>query len=155
MNNLKEGKGTYKGLIGECMFKMTRPYLIVTKFFNKRKYFEIFGNKFSKFENEFIDKNWFSIDAIEINYSIKPRKVVIYEIKTVNEYKNPNLHWGIKMTLSTHKIYNEALKLGFDVKFAIVHLLDNWNYEIEIVDFDKLDYYIDKPKPYDKNVATF
>jgi hypothetical protein len=155
MYNLKEGKGTYKGLIGECMFKLTKPHAIVTKFFNKRKYSEIFGGKFSEFEKEFVDKNWFSIDAIEFDYSIKPRRIVLYEIKTVNEYKNPSPNWGIKMTLSTHQTYNEALKLGFDVKFAIVHLLDNWNYNIEIIDFNKSEYYIDKPKLYDKNTATF
>lgn len=56
MYNLKRGKGTYKGLIGECMFKLTRRYLVVTKFFNKNKYLSIFGEKFSKKEKDFIEK---------------------------------------------------------------------------------------------------
>ncbi len=150
MYNLKEGKGSYKGLIGECLFKLTRKYLVVTKFFNKNKYFGIFGEKFSEQEREFIDKNWFSIDAIEFDYTQKPRKVVLFEIKTRNKYAKPKSNWKNKFTLATHNMYNNAESLGFNVKIATVWLLDDWNYNIEIEDFKDATYSIDRPKTYDK-----
>lgn len=154
MHNLKRGKGTYKGLVGECLFKLTRKYLIVTKFFNKNKYFDIFSNKLSKEEKDFLDKNWFSIDAIEFDYLKKPRKIVLFEIKTFNDYGDYTIresNWLPKMTLATSDIYKEALRKGFDVKVAIVWLKENWDYDVEIVDFDKFKYVIDKPKRYDKS----
>ena len=152
MYNLKKGKGTYKGLIGECLFKLTRKYLVLPKFFNKGKYLKIFESKLSEKEKNFINKNWFSIDAIEFDYTTKPRKVVLFEIKTRNKYIDPNPNWGQKMTLATCNMYNEALNIGFNVKVATVWLHDNWNYHIEIVDFNQARYSIDKPKIYDKGL---
>ena len=151
MYNLRVPGGTYKGIIGECMFKLTRRYLILPKFFNKFKYFKIFSDRLSLEEKNFLNKYWFSIDALEFDYSKKPRKIVLFEIKTIS---NPSFcdhkpEEMIKMTLATHNIYTEAKSLGFDVKIAIVELLDNWNYEVELVDFDKCNYYVDKPKKYD------
>ena len=150
MYNLKKGKGTYKGLIGECLFKLTRKYLVNTKFFNKDKYLKIFGDKFSKQERDFINKNWFSIDAIGFDYSKYPRKVVLFEIKTMNKLLSPRYNWLPKMTLVTHNMYKEAFNMGFDVKVATVFLCDDWDYEVEIKNFDDVQYYIDKPKKYDK-----
>ena len=152
MYNLKDGRGTYKGLIGECLFKLTKKYAVVTKFFNKNKYFQIFGEKFSEKEREFIDRNWFSIDAIDFDYIKNPRKVVLFEIKTKNKYNNPKPNWIPKMTLATHEMYKEALSIGFDVKVATVWLHENWNYEIELLDFASANYCIDKPKKYDKKI---
>jgi len=153
MYNLKRGKGTYKGLIGECLFKLTRRYLIVTKFFNRDKYFEIFKDKLSEEERGFLYKNWFSIDALEFDYNKNPRKVVLFEIKTLNDFyyqKMNGLNRIPKITLNTFNLYNEALKKGFDVKIAIVWLKENWDYNIEITDFNKCKYLIDKSKKYDK-----
>ncbi len=150
MYNLKEGKGTYKGLIGECLFKLTKKYLIVTKFFNKRKYFDTFGKNLLEQEKEFIEKNWFTIDALEFDYSEKHRKVIIYEIKTRNKYDAPKPNWKNKMTLSSCNIYNEALRLGFKVKLVTVWLHNDWDYDIETEDFESATYSIDKPKKYDK-----
>ena len=79
------------------MFKLTRRYLIVTKFFNKNKYFKIFGEKLSEQEKNFIDKNWFSIDAIEFDYTKNPRKVVLFEIKTRNKYTTSKPNWNSKI----------------------------------------------------------
>jgi|TARA_B100001971_G_C17941715_1_gene407991 hypothetical protein len=152
MYNFKQGKGTYKGLIGECLFKLTRRYLILTTFFNKNKYLKIFGNKFSEQEKCFINQNWFSIDGIEFDYSKTPRKVILFEIKTKNYYLNPKPNWIPKMTLATHNMYNETLKVGLDVKIAIVWLYNNWDYDIEIKDFNQANYCIDKPKRYDRGL---
>lgn len=157
MYNLKRGIGTYKGTIGECLFKLTRRYLIVTKFFNKNKYFSIFGGRLLEKERNFLDENWFSIDALEFDYSTKPRKIVLFEIKTLNDFYYSKLN-GLnripKLTLATVNMYKEALDIGFEVKIAIVWLKENWDYDIEIVDFSKCKYLVDKPKKYDKR-ATF
>ncbi len=150
MYNLKKGKGTYKGLIGECMFKLTRRYLVLTQFWNKNKYFDTFGDKLSREQKEFIDKNWYSVDGIEFDYSKRPPKAMLFEIKTMNKKINPKPHWINKMTLATHKMYNDAIKIRFDVRIVTVLLLDDWNYEIKITDFSKAKYYIDKPRKYDK-----
>lgn len=153
MYNLKRGRGTYKGIIGECLFKITRKYLILTKFFNKNKYLEIFGKNFTEIEKKFIKENWYSLDSIEISFS-KNKKVTLFEIKTLNDFYYKKIG-GINrlpiFTESTIQIYKKALELGFDVKVAIIWLKKDWDYDIEIIDFDKCKYLIDSPKKYDKN----
>jgi hypothetical protein len=158
MYNLKRGGGTYKGIVGECLFKLTRRYLILPKFFNKEKYFKIFGERLSKDEANFIDNNWHSLDAIEFDYTKNPRKVVLFEVKTLNDvyyHKLNGLNRIPIFTDSSVKMYKGALQNGFDVRVAKVWLKDDWNYDVEIVDFDKCNYQIDSPKKYDKNSATF
>jgi len=147
MFNLKRCGGSFKGTIGECMFKLTNDKVIVTKFFNKNKFFSIFGNRISKDKHEFLVLNWYSIDGIE--FDNLNRNIILYEIKTKNEYKK-KLHFKPKMTLSTHLLYNQAKNLGFVVKLVIVLLYENWDFGIRIEDFDESKYCIDKPKRWDK-----
>jgi len=149
MYNLKRGGGTFKGLIGECMFKLTRKNLILTRFFNKNKYLNIFGDRLTEEQYTFLDNNWYSLDAIEVDYSIKPYKFVIFEVKTINYLYNPKSYWKLLMTENTYELYRKALKLNFDVKVATIILFDNWNYEVDIIDFDQADFSISKPKKYD------
>ena len=153
MYNLKNGKGSFKGLIGECMFKLTDRYLVITRFFNRNKYFTVFGKYLTKEQAEFIDKNWFSIDAIKISFDGGFKKVCLYEIKTKNKYADPKVFWRTKFTQSTIDVYNKAIELGFGVKVATVRLYDNWNYELEFEDFKNANYCIDKPKQYDLKAA--
>jgi len=148
MYNLKRGGGTYKGIIGECMFKLTRRYLILTKFFNKKKYLDFFGGRFSIEQKSFIDNHWYSIDALEFIYG----KITLFEIKTLNDFYYSKLD-GInrvpQFTQHTIEIYKEALRLGFDVKVAVVWLKENWDYEVSISDFDKCNYFVDGSRKYD------
>jgi len=37
MFDLKRGGGSFKGIIGECMFKLTNRTVVITRFFNKNK----------------------------------------------------------------------------------------------------------------------
>lgn len=148
MYNLRNGKGSFKGIIGECMLKLTDKDMVVTKFFNKNKYILIFGKYFSKEQLDFIKLNWFSIDAIKIHFE-GGKKLCLYEIKTKNRYDNPKPFWLTKFTQETNEMYRKALSFGFEVKVATVWLLDNWDYEIELEDFQSAKYCIDKPKPYD------
>ncbi len=55
------------------------------------------------------------------------------------------------MTLATHKLYLEAIALGFIVKIAEVTLFSDWNYDIKLINLEKYNYCIDKPKKYDNS----
>ena len=57
------------------------------------------------------------------------------------------------MTQETHTIYHQAKDLGFISKLVTIWLHDDWNYDVEIKEFDENDYYIDKPKLYDKRAS--
>lgn len=153
MYNLKRSGGTFKGLIGEAMFKITRENLILTRFFNKNKYLRIFGKYLSPIQKDFLFNNWYSIDALEIDYSSYPRGIILYEIKTLNNNFIPSLN-GLnkipKITLNSYNLYNYAVSLGFNVFVAYVLLNSNWDYDIKIEDFTKCKFSIDKPKNYDK-----
>lgn len=102
-------------------------------------------------------ENWYSLDALEITYSqkSKERKVVLYEVKTRNRYTTSILtkNWKFRLfelTQNTKELYDEAKKLGMEVKVAIVWLLSNWNYDVEIKDLDEVGYIIREPRKYDK-----
>lgn len=149
MYNLKKGGGSFKGLIGECMFKLTNKNVVITRFFNKNKYFSIFSKYFNQEQLGFLQQNWFSIDAIDLIFVDGKKQIILYEIKTRNKYRK-ELYFKPKMTLETHNVYNQAKSLDFSTKIATVWLYDNWDYDVEIKDFNERDYYIDKPKLYDK-----
>jgi len=129
------------------MFKETRKHVVITKFFKQYKYMSIFGKYFDAAQSDFLKRNWYSIDAIEISF--QPQKTItFYEVKTKNSY---NLHLGfkLKVTYATHVMYSEAKQLGFVVKLAMVVFEDDWNYSVELKEFDPSEYCIDKPKKYD------
>ncbi len=149
MYNLKSYNGSFKGIIGEYMFKLTSKNAVLIRFFGKQKYFTIFGKYLTHAQQEFLKENWYSIDAIEISHG----KPILYEVKTKNRYKMP-LHFKPKMTPATHDIYIAAKSLGFIVKIALVELIENWDYEVTILDFDIRYYCIDKPKVYDNKLRN-
>lgn len=126
MFNLKEARGTYKKLILECMFKCTRQYAVITKYWNKARYFAYFGRHLTKQQMEFLSDHWHSIDAVEID-SVP----VLYEIRENKPSHNINE--------SSLLLFNKAIGLGFKVKLGLVSYHNNWNYSVEIVDFSKED----------------
>lgn len=149
MYNLRKVGGSFKGIIGECMFKATRKYAIVTRFFGKTKFMTVFGKYFDSLQKEFLLKNWYSLDVVEIDYNSSSKRLIVYEVKTMNKYES-GFNFKPKMTLETSKMYNSAKEMGFIVKLVIVHLYDNWDYDIEIKEFDENNYCIDQPKLYDQ-----
>lgn len=149
MYNLKEGKGTFKGTIGECMFKLTNDKVVITKFFNKDKYFFIFGKYFDSNQLQFLKENWYSIDAIEIMFLEGKTQFLLYEIKTRNKYAK-KLSYKPKMTEASHILYSSFRDYGFIPKLVTVWLHDNWEYIIEIENLHEGLYCIDKPKKYDR-----
>src|SRR3989338_2556668 len=96
LHNLKRMCGSYKGIIGECMFKLTRRNLVVTKFFNRSKYIDIFGHYFRNDQLKFLKDNWFSIEAIEIKVTDGRPLIFLFEIKTRNKYEK-DLGYATKM----------------------------------------------------------
>jgi len=145
MFDLKKSKGTFKGLIGENMFKLANKEAILVRFFNKNKFIQLFKTYLNKKQINFLNYYWYSLDAIKIN----SKEIVLYEIKTKNKYKS-KLFFKPKMTKSTHEMYILAKKLGFKVKLTIVEFHENWQYEIHINSLEEKDYCIDQIKKYDR-----
>ena len=148
MHNLKKQRGNFKGLIGECMFKIVNKRLVLTQYFNRQKYQNIFGKHLSNEQRQFIYTNWYSLDGIEIKYEKGAKEVILFEIKTKNEYCK-ELWFKPKVTRNTYHMYIKAQEIGFSVKLAVVIFRKNWNYDIKIQEFDKCNICIDKPKEYD------
>ncbi|MBI5389679.1 hypothetical protein HZB01_04865 [Candidatus Woesearchaeota archaeon] len=150
MYNLKKMNGTFKGIIAECLFKLTRQYVVLPFLFSNQKYLSSFRCYFTDEQRAFIIKYWRSIDAIEIKFEKGRHKTVaLYEVKLINEYQ---MRMGLKpkMTLSVHSIFLQARNIGFTTKLIYISLKDDWNYLVEEFDFDSSLYSIDKPKPYDR-----
>jgi len=145
---MKRCGGSFKGLIGECMLKLTRNDLVITKFFNKQKYLSVFDNYLSDKQKQFLLENWYSVDGIELQFDSGYKQIILFEIKTRNRYY-PDKKFKPKMTLRTHEIYNKSREFGFMPVIATVWLEENWNFDIELTEFDEKYYCIDKPKPYD------
>ncbi len=144
MENLKAFYGTYKGMIGECMFRLANEKIILTRFAHKKPIIKKYKKILKKQKARFLKRNWHSIDALEFQQD----KIILYEIKTKNAFKNRFSR--PKMTLHSQKVYEQAKILGFEVRLVFVILHNNWQYEIRRLAFKKRYYRIDKPKRFDK-----
>ena len=80
MFNLKKGGGSFKGIIGECMFKLTNKNVVITTFFNKNKFIPIFGKYLTLEQQDFLRDNWHSVDAFELLFANGRKELVLYEI---------------------------------------------------------------------------
>ncbi|MFT4312826.1 MAG: hypothetical protein ACMXYA_00290 [Candidatus Woesearchaeota archaeon] len=130
MYNMKKFGGTFKGLIGECLFKFVQKKVYLSSFHNikhvLRKIEEEYS--FSTEQKTFISRNYSSIDAIELS-----KKPIIYEIKTRNaQHSN---QFKINITNNSIKILQDAKKLGFEVRLVEILLHSNWNFDCKISDF--------------------
>lgn len=158
MFNVKRFNGTFKGIIGECMFKLAFPKINLTNFYPSFRFLSYFNKILTLEQYTFLKKHWYSIDAIEVKKVEKENGgeywFILYEIKTRNRYTT-DLYFKPKMTLETHKVYHEAEKLGFVSKIATIWLETDWNYSIELQEYKSEFYCIDKPKKYDKKVSNY
>ena len=153
MHNLKSVCGTFKGVIGECLFKAAFPNVILTKFTNKHRFTQNYPFYVSEDKMNFLFDNWHFIDAFGLD-SIN-RTLIIYEIKVKDDYENANDFWKIRMTASTVDIFNKAVAIGVNVKVVTVHLYDDWNFDFDLKDFTESDYCINKPKFWDKKLSDY
>ena len=119
MHNLKKCNGTYKGLIGEFMFKLTRKWAVLTKCWKLEKYLMTFGKYYTPKQLQFIKEYWHSLDCLEICYVKGKKEKRLYEIKTKNEYSR-EIRFKPKITESSVNLYEEASHIGFSVYFAEV-----------------------------------
>jgi hypothetical protein len=136
------------------MFKTTRDRLVLPKYWNKEKYFRIFGKYLTRAQETFVRENWFSLDGLEIEATRERTTVTIYEIKTGTDYQQ-NMRFKPKMTASTAQLYAEAQRRGFLVRFAVVRFYTDWHFGVEIKDYDPAHYCVDAPKRYDKRPGGF
>ena len=150
MYDLQSFNGCYKGNIAECMFKLVNANLVITKFFNKAKYMQIFGKYYNQDQIKFLNDNWYSIDGIEIKFVNGVKNIILYEIKSKNAVYSKFKKWPLKITRNTFEIYSKSKSLGFQPKLATVWFLENWHFDVKIKDFDSARWTIDKPKKYDK-----
>lgn len=123
MIDLKRCNGTYKCLIGQCMFKLSRQNACLTRFWNRHRYVDTFRRYLTKKQIDFLKYNWTLINSIEF-ISHKP---FLFEI--INKQDSCIEESKVKM-------YGNAKDLGFKVYVAEVIFLDNWNYEVELKRFD-------------------
>lgn len=128
------------------MFKLTRKNLFLTRFHSKYKVLGLISRFLIPEQLDFLKRNWYSIDGIELINN----RLTVYEIKTRNRYKTP-LQYKPKTTSYTLDVYSNATKLGFIVKTVFVWLEDDWNFSLEIKDFNPKMLYEDKSKVYDKS----
>lgn len=149
IHKLKEKRGTFKGIIGECLFKLTRKKLILTQYCRFNKWNSLYGTSITNEQKCFLKKEWYSLDGIEVIRFSDLAQITLFEVKTRNRYRK-SFGFKPKMTENTHRLYQQAKDLGFSVKLATVWLEDNWNYSVKITDFNSKYYCIDKPKQYDK-----
>lgn len=143
MNNLRKSKGTFKGLISECMFKLTEDKAILTSFmtFNRfRSLYPIIPEE----KLTFLKKHWRTIDALEVFRN----KIVLYEIKSQNYYTK-YIPPKPKATKAQIDCYEKAMKLGFEVIFARVFYFDDWKFSVKKEPFRSCIFSIDRPKKYD------
>jgi len=145
--DVRRFNGTFKGLIAECMFKLTNERCVLTRFFNRNKYAKIFEKYYSQDQINFLMNNWYSIDALEIKFVEKKTQFLLYEIKAKNAYAGK---WPHKMTSSTVEMYKNAIALGFESKLVTVWFHDNWKFDVQIEDIEKANWTIDRPKLYDQ-----
>jgi hypothetical protein len=151
MYDLQRLNGSFKGTIAECAFKLTNEKVVITKFFNKRKYMDIFGKYFTEEQRVFLEENWFSIDAIEIKFEDRKKHLILYEIKSKNAFYANRKDWPFQITANSYKIYKNSMALGFEPKFAAIWYFKDWKFDVDIRDFESAHLAIDKPdKVYDK-----
>src|SRR3989344_2055742 len=139
MLNVKNSNGSFKGIIGECMFKLAKKEVFLTAFFNKNKYFLLFGKWFRKEQKDFLYTYWRSFDGIEVTFNFGKPEIILYEIKTKNKY-HKDLGFKPKMTQETHMLYHESKNFGIIPKLVTVWFHDNWEYTIEINEFNERNY---------------
>lgn len=148
MFNVKSMGGTFKGLVGESLFKATEKYVVLPRFFGKWKYRQVFGKYLTVEQLAFLEQYWYSLDAIKISFE-KGKEIILFEVKTRNKYEHAAPFWITKFSQSSVEIYKQALLLDFKVRIATVWLHDNWEYSVEIEDFQEEGCYVDGPKKYD------
>ncbi len=146
MHNLKRKGGTFKGLAGECMFKLSRGNVLLTRFHSRKKELEWMSKYLTKEQADFLFRYWYSLDALNIEKDEKGMYLChLYEVKMRNDTSWKKLC----ITKSSFRLYLEAIKLGFKISQAEVILFHNWNYEVVLSRFDPGSYHISARKIYD------
>lgn len=91
---------------------------------------------------DFMIKNYRSFDLIRLRKNI----LEVFEVKTRKTYEK-KLGWlwsKEKITENSLNAYREAETLGIITKLVIVRFHPNWKYSLEVTDFDKVNFWVDR-----------
>lgn len=141
MNSLKKTSGTFKGLAGECMFRIAKPQIILTHFQSKKFALRQVEKVYTKEQIDFLSENWDTIDAID---SCEPK---VYEIKTKScDYGK----YKARVMANCHNTLKKSAKLGIKPILAKVILEEDWLYRVVEIDYLRADVNVIMPKKYNK-----
>lgn len=141
MNSLKKASGTFKGLAGECMFRLVNKNTILTHFQPKEHAEKQLRETYTKEQITFLLNNWNTIDAIDT------KETKIYEIKTKScNYGN----YKIRMIANCHNTLKKAKKIGIKPILAKIKLEEDWLYSVIETDYLQEDCEIVIPSKYNK-----
>jgi hypothetical protein len=127
MYNLKQYGGTFKGLAGECMCKVTIKDMYLTRFHPIEFVLRKLESALTPRKEAFIVENWLSFDGIQLENG----QIVLYEVKTRNLERELQGRPFI-LTQNCLRMYTIAERMGFVVRIAKVVLLDDWNYTVSM-----------------------
>ncbi|MFH1769971.1 MAG: hypothetical protein ABH828_00255 [archaeon] len=141
MNSLKKASGTFKGLAGECMFRIEKNNTILTHFQPKEHAEKQLREVYTKEQIIFLLENWDTIDAINT------KKTKIYEIKTMScDYGK----YKIRIMANCHNTLLKAHKIGIKPILAKIKLEEDWLYKVVETDYLQEDCQIVVPSKYNK-----
>ncbi len=157
MLNVRDFGGSYKGLIGECLFKFSHKYAVLTQLANPATYFDKRPYTLSETTKRFLIDNWTRIDAIEVllDASMNIREVNIYEVKTQNydrekafSYMRPSVSFNVDA------VFRAAARYGINAHLAKVFLLNDWSFDITISPYNSTDVFVcERPSYNDRNAS--
>jgi len=146
--NLKKEKGIIKADIGESIVKNKIGFVHRTREL-PHSWLDKTSFEIPEQIRNFLIKNWNTLDLFKfIMENDKVTNLELYEVKTRAYYDEK---WEKENRMRFHKptitnnalnTYVEALNLGFRVKVAEVRLLDDWDYELFLSNFDSKQFQI-------------
>lgn len=144
MNSLKKSSGTFKGLAGECMFRLVNRETILTHFQPREQAIKQLQETYNKEQINFLLNNWDTIDAINI------KETKIYEIKTKScDYGK----YKIRVMANCHNTLKKASKIGIKPILAKIIFEEDWLYRVVEKDYLLEDLEVIIPRKYNKPYA--
>ena len=129
MPNLKDISSMHKSMIGKYLFKATRTKACLSRHWNKGKYIDLFGRDLKEEQAEFLLKNWFLLDCIEM----KGQQPIIFDVQTRSTGQVSSSRKDTSRIDDKKKeLYTQAQEKGFRIYCADVALEDDWNYTITL-----------------------
>src|SRR3989344_717003 len=155
MPNLKAGNYTLRGKIGELIARSHIPFSSRVQELSPKYLYKRFSFGFIPTEKRaFLIRNWRSFDLIRLVTSgegTKLENIEIYEVKT----QSSNREHKLEITEKSLMVYKQAKKLGIIPKSVKIIFNNEWEYEIEIKNFEEDDFSINNGSEKSENYLNF